>query len=150
MNTKLLSTAALLLGLVGTANAFNKPQPLPLDNFTHLECVQSYEQPVSKSTVYKIEVNLELADNYDVTELSAIHVLRDGTRHDRNDQYGNARVWTKPGHTEWYWNGTRKGNRNVTMGGRLYRTQEGQWVYEEMQFEKGRQSWFMSSQCHYA
>ena len=34
------------------------------------------------------------------------------------------------------------------MGGRLYRTTQGQWVYEEMLFKNEQQVYFMSSRCH--
>jgi hypothetical protein len=38
---KMLFATVTVLGLAGTANAFTKAVPLPLDNFTHLECVPS-------------------------------------------------------------------------------------------------------------
>ena len=148
---KMLFATVAVLGLAGTANAFTKDAPLPLDNFTHLECVPSHEQPRTpdRNPVYKIAVNLQLnEDGNDVTDLTAAHVLADGTVHDRNDQYDHANVWQKKGHTEWYWNGTYNRDPNQKMGGRLYRTTQGQWVYEEMLFKNEQQVYFMSSRCH--
>jgi hypothetical protein len=148
--TMLLATVAVL-SLAGTANAFTKLAPPQLDNFTHLECVPSYEEPRTpdRNPVYKIVVNLQLNEaSNDVTELSATHVLTDGTAHDRNDQYGHANVWQKKGYTDWYWSGTYNHNPNQKMGGRLYRTTQGQWVYEEMLFKNEQQVYFMSSRCH--
>ena len=148
---KMLFATVAVLGLTGTANAFTKAAPLPLDNFTHLECVPSYEQPRTpdRNPVYKIVVNLQLnEDGNDVTELSATHVLADGTERNRNDQYAHANVWQKTGHTEWYWKGTYNRDPNQKMGGRLYRTTEGRWVYEEMLFKYEQQVYFMSSRCH--
>jgi hypothetical protein len=148
---KMLFATVAAVGLAGTANAFTKAAPLPVDNFTHLECVPTYEQPRTsdRNPVYKIVVNLQLnEDGNDVTELTAEHVLADGTAHDRNDQYDHADVWKKKGYNEWYWNGIYYRDRNQKMGGRLYRTTQGQWVYEEMLFKNGQQVYFMSSRCH--
>jgi hypothetical protein len=148
---KMLVGAVVVLGLAGTANAFTKAAPLPLANFTHLECVPNYEQPRSsdRNPVYKIAVNLQLnEDGNDVTELSATHVLADGTARDRNEQYGHANVWQKKGYTEWYWRGTYNSDPNQKMGGRLYRTTQGQWAYEEMLLKNENQVYFMSSRCH--
>jgi hypothetical protein len=148
---KMLFATVAVLGLAGTANAFTKAAPLPVDNFTHLECVPSYEQPRTpyRNPVYKIVVDLQLNEvGNDVTELTAAHVLADGTVHDRNDQYSHANVWQKKGYTEWYWKGTYNHDPNQKMGGRLYRTTQGQWVYEEMLFRNEQQVYFMSSRCH--
>jgi hypothetical protein len=149
---KMLFATVALLGLAGTANAFTKAAPpLPVDNLTHLECVPNYEQPriPDRNPVYKIEVTLQLNEvGKDVTELTAAHVLTDGTVHNRNDQYDHANVWQKQGFNEWYWKGTYNRDPNQKMGGRLYRSTEGQWVYEEMLFKSEQQVYFMSSRCH--
>ena len=89
-----------VFGLAGTANAFTNAAPLPIDKFTHLECVPSYEQPRTRdrNPVYKIVVNLQLNEvGNDVTELTAAHVLADGTMHNRNDQYEPCQCLAKEG-----------------------------------------------------
>ena len=150
MKTLMFATVAVL-GAAGTANAFTKSAGLPLDTFTHLECVPSFEQPRTPDSnpTYKIMVDLSLNDaGNDVTSLTATHVLADGSAHDRDDQYNIGNVWAKKGYTEWYWNGYRNRNPNIKMGGRLYRQANGLWFYEETQFKNNQQIWFMSSRCH--
>jgi hypothetical protein len=148
----ILSATVAIFAIAGSTNAFTRAQLPPVERFTNLECVHTIQQPQprDRNPAYKILVHLELADNLrDVIDLSAVHVLADGTRHDRNDQYSNANVWQKKGFNEWYWNGIRNNNRSIKMGGRLFRDSQGQWKYEETQFENGRQVWFMSSNCHF-
>jgi hypothetical protein len=111
--------------------------------------VPAYEQPRDhdRNPTYKITIDLQL-NGQQVTEIDAHHVLVDGTVVDRNDQYGNAKVWQKPGYNEWYWSGTLMRNPRLTMNGRLYRDPRGQWLYEEMLFDRGRQNFYMASVCH--
>jgi hypothetical protein len=150
--TKLTAiTTVAMLSFTATGHAFTKPAAVPLNQYTVLECVPTVEQPhtADRNPVYKIVVNLTLNENgNDVAALDATHVAADGTNYDRNDQYSHANVWQKKGFNEWYWNGTHNRNPNQKMGGRLYRTTQGKWVYEEMLFKNTQQVYFMSSRCH--
>jgi hypothetical protein len=146
---RLLLASAAVLGLAGPSHAFTNQAATPINQYTHLECVPTYEQPRDhdRNPAYKISVDLQL-NGQQVTEIDAQHVLVDGTAIDRNDQYGKASVWQKPGYNEWNWSGTLMRNPRLTMNGRLYRDPRGQWVYEETLFDRGRQNFYMASACH--
>jgi hypothetical protein len=146
---RLLLATVVVLGLVGVGHAFTNQAAVPINQYTHLECVPAYERPRDhdRNPTYKIMIDLQL-NGQQVTEIDAKHVLVDGTVVDRNDQYGNANVWQKPHYNEWYWSGTLMRNPRLTMNGRLYRDARGQWVYEETLFDRRRQNFYMASVCH--
>jgi hypothetical protein len=146
---RLLLAPVAVLGLVGTGHAFTNEAATPINQYTHLECVPAYERPRDhdRNPTYKIMIDLQL-NGQQVTEIDAQHVLVDGTVVDRNDQYGDASVWQKPGYNEWYWSGTLMRNPRLTMNGRLYRDPRGQWVYEETLFDRGRKNFYIASTCH--
>jgi hypothetical protein len=144
MKKLLFTTAAIIVLVTGAANAFVKASPAPIEDSTTLECVPTSISPPDhdRNPTYKIVVNLEL-DSGQLRGLSATHVAVNGNEYDRNEQYGNANIWQKPGYTEWYWQGTRlRGDRSV-MTGRLYRTAGQQWFYEET-----NHSMHLVSRCH--
>jgi hypothetical protein len=151
--TKLTAiTTVAMLTFTATGHAFTRPAAMPINQYTNLECVQTVEQPrtaAGRNPIYKIMVNLTLDENgNDVVALNATHVAADGTKYDRDDQYSHANVWQKKGFTEWYWNGTSNRNASLKMGGRLYRTSGGTWVYEETLLKNGQPIYFMASRCH--
>jgi hypothetical protein len=144
-------TTVAMLCFTATGHAFTKPAATPIEQYTNLECVPTLVQPYTadRNPIYKIMVNLTLNEKAnDVAALNATHVAADGTNYDRNGQYSDANVWQKQGFNEWYWSGTRNRNPSLKMGGRLYRTGDGKWVYEETLLKYGQQIYFMASRCH--
>ena len=150
MNKLLLSAAALALTAT-SAMAFTNAAARPVQAFTNLECIPVTLVPNDHDSnpVYKIAVNLELVEGSTTPkEFNVVHTRRNGITVDRSDQYDNASVWQRQGHTEWFWRGSLSRNPQLSMTGRVYPTSAGQWFYEESLSKNGRQDFFMNSQCH--
>ena len=75
-------------------------------------------------------------ENEKVETFSVVHETYLVKKYDRSDQHTNARLATKDGFLEWYWQGTEVRDANVSMIGRLYRNEQG-WYYIEVLF-RGR------------
>jgi hypothetical protein len=97
---RLLLASAAVLGLAGPSHAFTNQAATPINQYTHLECVPTYEQPRDhdRNPAYKISVDLQL-NGQQVTEIDAQHVLVVAPRsiamtNTARPAYGKSRVTT--------------------------------------------------------
>jgi hypothetical protein len=58
----------------------------------------------------------------------------------------NAKLATKDGFLEWYWQGTEVRDINVSMIGRLYHNEQG-WYYAEVLFRGSHVEFVMTARC---
>ena len=85
-------------------------------------------------------------ENEKVETFSVIHETYRVKKYDRSDQYINAKLATKDGFLEWYWQGTEVRDINVSMIGRLYRNEQG-WYYVEVLFRGRNVEFVMTAPC---
>ena len=81
-----------------------------------------------------------------VETFSVVHETYLVKKYDRSDQYTNAKLATKDGFLEWYWQGTEVRDINVSMIGRLYRNEQG-WYYVEVLFRGRNVEFVMTAPC---
>ena len=142
--TEFLMTAAVLTLISVSAHAGFKASPNyhPPDS-VQLVCVPPLLKELDP--VVRIHVGASF-ENEKVETFSVIHETYRVKKYDRSDQYINAKLATKDGFLEWYWQGTEVRDINVSMIGRLYRNEQG-WYYVEVLFRGRNVEFVMTAPC---
>jgi hypothetical protein len=152
---KLLLPVGIALAMGGAtpfafvpAYAFTKPAPVQIDNYMSLECSVVGQRPAGydRDPVYKININLQTADNGEFQSFDVVHTVRSGAAYDRTQQYTNATIWKTSNRAEWYWKGY---HGRAMMIGEVYHNDRDGWMYMETHYSGNNQLDFqMLADCH--